>query len=232
MEIPSKPEIRKQQILAAAEKIFAHKGYQEATISDVAKEAGISEATVYEYFSSKEELLFSIPGETVKKTREELEHILRHVRGAANKIRSVIYGYLWFYETHPDYASVSMLILKQNRKFLETEAYMDVKRLSGLLTDVLREGIQNGEFSPGIDVYLVRSCILGTIEHNVIRRILLGKPRELTALTDPLTDLILHGILKKHEPQPIDLQVRVRPIMGQEEARPPRRKEKGNSPRP
>ena len=210
MKTSSKSELRKQQILTAAEKVFAKKGFQEATISDVGREAGLSEATIYEYFSSKEELLFSIPGETAKKTREDLKHILRHVRGAANKIRSIIYGYLWFYETHPDYASVSLLILKQNRKFLETQAYKDVKKLSGLLTEVLQEGKNKGEFSQEIDVYLVRSCILGTIEHNVIRRILLGKPQNLTDLTDPLTDLVLNGILKKPPMETMDFYVTVK----------------------
>jgi len=67
MKTSSKSELRKQEILTAAEKVFAKKGFHQATISDVSREAGLSEATIYEYFSSKEELLFSIPGETAKK---------------------------------------------------------------------------------------------------------------------------------------------------------------------
>ena len=53
-------------ILRAAEHIFAKKGFQAATVSDIAKKAKVSEATIYEYFSSKEELLFSIPAETIR----------------------------------------------------------------------------------------------------------------------------------------------------------------------
>ena len=194
MATQKKSEIRKERILKAAERIFARKGFQEATISDVAREAGVSDATIYEYFPSKEELLFSIPGQTARRAKKDLEHILEHVRGAAGKIRSIIYSYIWFYTNHPDYASVSMLILKQNRKFLETKAYEDVKSLSQILLRVIEEGIAAGEFKPDTNPHLIRSAVLGTIEHMVVRSILLGKPENLLELVDPLTDLILNGI--------------------------------------
>jgi TetR/AcrR family fatty acid metabolism transcriptional regulator len=45
-------------ILKAAENIFARKGFHAATVSDIARKAKVSEGTIYEYFSSKEELLF------------------------------------------------------------------------------------------------------------------------------------------------------------------------------
>jgi TetR/AcrR family fatty acid metabolism transcriptional regulator len=61
---------RRVQIIKAAEKVFARKGFAEATISDVAREAGLSDATIYEYFTSKEDLLFSIPGDTTKQGNE------------------------------------------------------------------------------------------------------------------------------------------------------------------
>ena len=51
---------KRAAILKAAEKILAQKGFHEATISDIAKKAEVSEATIYDYFSSKEELLFSM----------------------------------------------------------------------------------------------------------------------------------------------------------------------------
>jgi AcrR family transcriptional regulator len=189
-----KSEARKGQILKAAERIFARKGFPNSTISDVAREAGVSDATIYEYFPSKEELLFSIPGETARKGRENLEFHLKHIRGAANKIRAIIYHYLWFYQEELDYASVAMLILKQNRKFLETKAYRDVRDMSRLILDVLEEGITSHEFAPETSPILTRSVILGAIEHNVVRKILLGKPENLLELVDPLSDLIVEGI--------------------------------------
>ena len=194
MAIQKKLQTRKEQILQAAERTFAQKGYQEATISDVAREARVSDATIYEYFTSKEELLFLIPGATARRGKENLEHILQFIRSSADKIRAFIYDHLNFYQNHPDYASVAMLILKPNRKFLETEAYKDVQELSRILLQVIKEGMDRGEFRSEIDPYLVRSAILGTIEHQVTRRVLLGKPENLVESVDPLTDMIIGGI--------------------------------------
>lgn len=48
---------RKERILNKAIEVFARKGSQQSTISDIAKAAGIAQGTIYVYFSSKEELL-------------------------------------------------------------------------------------------------------------------------------------------------------------------------------
>ena len=207
MAVQKKSPTRKEQILQAAEQVFAQKGFHDATIADVARKAKVSEATIYEYFPSKEELLFLIPGATARRGKENLEHVLRLIRSAADKIRAFIYDHLNFYQNHPDYASVSMLILKPNRKFVETEAYKDVQELARVLLQVIKEGMASGEFRSDLDPYLVRSAILGTIEHLVVRRVLLGKPENLIALVDPLTDLILGGIKAPEEEKAWHFQV-------------------------
>lgn len=191
--------IRKEQILKAAEVVFAKKGFQQATISEIAREANVSDATIYEYFPNKEELLFSIPFETTRKGKNKLLFQLSMIRGAANKLRAVIYWYLHFYYHHPDYASVVLLILKSNRDFLKTDTYQVVREWSQLFIDVIKEGIESGEFSSDIDPYLVRAIILGTIEHSVISWLLLGRPEDLLALVDPLTDLIIQGIGQRND---------------------------------
>ena len=58
-------EERKTQILAAAAKVFAKKGFERATIADVAKEAKMAEGSIYNYFKNKSDLLVSIPRQFV-----------------------------------------------------------------------------------------------------------------------------------------------------------------------
>ncbi len=196
MAVQKKSEARKEQILKAAGRVFAQKGFHDSTISAVAKEAGVSDATIYEYFSTKEELLFSIPLEATRRGKETIEFHMEFVRGAANKLRSLIYGYLWFYQSNPDYSSVALLILKQNRKFMDTEAYRLVREWSRMIIKVVEEGVESGEFKPDTDPYLVRSIILGTIEHMVISSILVGRPEKFLEHVDPLTDTVIGGIQK------------------------------------
>jgi len=181
-------------ILRAAEHIFADKGFQNATISDIAKKAKVSEATIYEYFSSKEELLFSIPAETITEYQEKNREILPHIPGAANKLRFLINRHIGLYADKPNYATVVMLMLKGSRNFLKTDAYKIVQTSARNYIQVLEEGIQNGEFRSDIRPYLVRAMIWGSIEHLVTRRSLLGKPDDLFALADDIFDTIFTGI--------------------------------------
>ena len=50
------PDTRKQEILSGALKVFAKKGYDKTTISDIAKELGISQGLCYRYYASKEDI--------------------------------------------------------------------------------------------------------------------------------------------------------------------------------
>jgi len=187
-------EARKANLIKAAEKVFAEKGFHQATISEIARQAGVSDATIYEYFPTKEELLFAIPLSMTMKGKEDLILHLKIIRGAANKLRAIIYWYLDTYEKHPDYASVALLILKSSREFLKTETYQVVREWARLFVDIIKEGIKSGEFKADTDPYLVRATVLGTIEHNVISRLLLGRPKSLISLVDPLTEILVQGI--------------------------------------
>lgn len=51
---------RRNQILDAATKLFAEKGFHPATIKDIARQAGIAEGTIYNYFENKTALMLSI----------------------------------------------------------------------------------------------------------------------------------------------------------------------------
>jgi len=54
--VPEYKEEAKSRILEAANKVFAEKGYHEATMDDIAKRLGVSKGAIYLYFASKEDL--------------------------------------------------------------------------------------------------------------------------------------------------------------------------------
>jgi AcrR family transcriptional regulator len=190
----AKNPAKRLAIIKAAERVFARKGFHETPIADVAKEAHVSEATIYEYFLSKEDLLFSIPAEAIRKYRDKNLEMLPYIKGAADKLRAIIKRHLSLYADNSDYANVVMLILKGNRNFVKTEAYKIVQSAARITTQVLEEGIRTGEFRSDLQPHLARAMIWGTIEHLVIRKGLLGRPDDLLALADEITRTILNGI--------------------------------------
>ncbi len=59
-------EERRQQILKAAIEVFSEKGFERATIADVAHRAGVAEGSIYNYFKNKGDLLVGIPKQIVQ----------------------------------------------------------------------------------------------------------------------------------------------------------------------
>ena len=203
-----KPKVeRRERIIEAALKIFSKKDFQDATISEISRAAGVSDATVYEYFKSKEELLFEIPEEITERSIEAIEKFLPYVRGAEAKMRVIIQNYISTYEKNPEYSNLIMLHLKNNRKFLKTKAYEVVRTAAQSLLNSIQEGIADGTFKKDIDPYLVRSMILGTIEHLFTRKHLLGKPSNIMEYIDPIVDLILSGITTRKDQKSISLHL-------------------------
>ncbi|MBP7738227.1 MAG: TetR/AcrR family transcriptional regulator [Spirochaetes bacterium] len=201
MKLKTKKETRREQIIKAAEEVFSKKDFVSSTISDVAKQAGVSDATIYEYFASKEELLFSIPWENIENSKNILDDHLVYIKGAANKLRGLIYHLMSYYQENADFAAISLMILKTNRKFMETDTYTYLREYYRIILDIIQEGIDSGEFKKDIDPHFVRSVILGTVEFVVVRWLMNGCPDDRSKpveSVDSLFDLVTSGIRKEN----------------------------------
>jgi TetR/AcrR family fatty acid metabolism transcriptional regulator len=203
---------RKDRILDAALKIFAEKGFQNATIVEISKEAGVSEATVYEYFGTKEDLLFAIPEKISNEGFEELSRILPFIKGVEGRIRAILHGYVQLYQLNPHYSALVLLQLTANKRFRETAAHAAIRRSAHTLLDCIREGIADGTFKKDSNAYLIRSILLGTIEHLFIHWHMQGMPERDTSimdLLDPFIEIVLDGIRAKREEHALTLHLKL-----------------------
>lgn len=70
---------RKERIQSAALSLFSEQGYLKTTISQIAREADLGTGTVYNYFKSKEEIIFSLIDEGLPEYVDELDIILSNL---------------------------------------------------------------------------------------------------------------------------------------------------------
>ncbi|MEN6360520.1 MAG: TetR/AcrR family transcriptional regulator [Smithella sp.] len=201
---------RKDRIMDAALRIFAEKNFQEATISEISKEAGVSEATIYEYFGTKEDLLFAIPEKISNDTFEESESVLPYIKDVEGRMRAIMFSYIQLYESNPDYSALVLLQLMSNKRFRQTAAHEAIRRSAHRLLDCIREGIANGTFRSDADAYLIRSMLMGTIEHLFIHWHMQGMPKRdksMMEMLDPFLEVVLNGIRAKKEQQGLTLHL-------------------------
>lgn len=126
--------------MTSATKIIGEKGFQNATIAEIAKEAGIGDATIYEYFKNKEDLLLAIPVETTKDLIAEINEHMMGIKGAFNKLRKFIWWWLNYVEKNPGYGVVVLLELKTSKTYVSTEAYQAARNFYQIILDIIKEG--------------------------------------------------------------------------------------------
>jgi AcrR family transcriptional regulator len=203
---------RKDRILNAALKIFAEKGFQNATIVEISKEARVSEATIYDYFGTKEELLFIIPERISDESHQKMEKILPFIKGVEGRIRAILQGYVQLYQSNPHYSALMLLQLTANKRFRKTAAHAAVRRSAHTLLDCIREGIADGTFKKDSNAYLIRSMLLGTIEHLFIHWHMQGMPERharIMDMLDPFVETVFEGIRAKKEETGITLHLKL-----------------------
>jgi AcrR family transcriptional regulator len=92
--------LRREAILAAAEEVFARRGYHGAALEDIAQAAGISKALIYEHFASKRELHASLVNAHVEEIFQRLQASAATDRPGEARLRGGIDAFLSFVEEH------------------------------------------------------------------------------------------------------------------------------------
>jgi len=191
-------ESKKRLILQVANEVFAERGFQETTISQIAQKAGIAEGSIYDYFKNKEDLLFSIPEERMEGFLFGLQEHLKGIRGGLEKLRKLVWYHLDFYERNRDYTRILLLDLRQNPRFNRSRAYGMIRQYSRMILQVIEEGKRERSIRREVDSYILRDLILGTIEHFSIRGFILGRFPHLAGAADQLYELIVSGVAERN----------------------------------
>jgi TetR/AcrR family fatty acid metabolism transcriptional regulator len=172
MGIRNNREDTKSRIIDSAKKLFAEQGYLKTTVVDISKQAGLSEAALYEYFQGKEDLLLTIPDLWVSDLLTDVQEQLFGIKGAMNKLRKYLWWNMRRIEQAPLDAKIVYLFLKTNANFMNTSVYANVKKLYAYLVDIFEEGKKTGELQPDLNSYAARDIFVGTMDHVVTRWLL------------------------------------------------------------
>src|SRR5882757_8593302 len=87
---PSKGEETRSRILAGALRLFRERGFDETTMRDIAREAGVAIGAAYYYFDSKEALVMAFYGEASQTMHEQIEAALGRKIDLKARLRAVI----------------------------------------------------------------------------------------------------------------------------------------------
>lgn len=192
---------REAEILSAARRVFAEKGYGAAAVAEIASLAGVVEGTVYSYFDSKRALLVAVMKVFYADLIANTESGLRAIHGVENRLRFVIRRHI---DTFTSDLGLCRVIIREARPdvALYDEAILDLnRRYTGVALGVLEEGVADGTFRPEIVPSVLRDLLYGGIEHALWRFVFAEGELDAGLLADQLADAMLGGIRTQHTPE-------------------------------
>ena len=185
---------KKRVILQAAAKTFSQHGYKKTRIQDIATLAKVADATIYKYFASKEEILFSLPIEHTKELLSIQREHLNGLKATDLKLSILIKDYLNFVDSHRNYSSICFFDLRYNKLFYQTEAYDLFRKFSRAFFDIIVEGIKTNHFRAAINPYIATKMIFGVIDHVILSWIKFGRPNRASNLSDQICNVTLGSL--------------------------------------
>ena len=195
--VEKRPESRlpkADKILNMAEKVFSEKGFSGATIGEIAKSSGISEGLVYEYFSTKEDLLLSIPKRRFDDYLKELPETFQMSDPLRKLRRFIKYYYLLFLDNRA-FLRMFLFLIEPNSSFYQSEAFSSFRKYFHVVEEIIKEGKEQGTFRSDVNPRVFRNMFLGAFSHIALRWEILGKGVDKIYEINQLTDLLCSAVL-------------------------------------
>ncbi len=187
----------REEILSAAQKVFAVKGFFPTTMSDIARQAEFGTGTLYKYFKSKENLYFTLIDEKV----EEINCLVRaelsqQKTSARERIEKVLQLQFEFFERNRDFFRI--YISERNRfewmvkdelgKGIHEKMVTYIK----ILSQVIEEGIREGEFKP-VNPLDLAHALVGIFNSFVFEWLISPQSYPLSSKMETVLEIFLKG---------------------------------------
>jgi len=183
---------RAPQIIEAAARVFAERGFHGATTQDIADVLGIKQASLYYYFSSKEAALELVCLRGVEGFFEAAKAIAARPESARKRLALLINSHL---SPLVDRANFVKVFLNE-RQHLPTESRRRIGRwsrgLERIFEEVIKEGIAKGEFRAALDPRMATLAILGMC--NAVSSWQRKENADVTRITAEFAGLVIDGI--------------------------------------
>jgi TetR/AcrR family fatty acid metabolism transcriptional regulator len=167
---------KRERILTAAERIFARRGFFAAKVSDVAKEAGVADGTIYLYFKSKDDLLISLFERRMQQVNEALREAVAGIDSPREQLRAFIKTYLQLVHDEPTAVEVLTIELRQSSKFMkeyENPQFADFLRLLG---GIIADAQERRELDRSIPAHVAARMIFGVLDELALAWVLAKQP--------------------------------------------------------
>jgi TetR/AcrR family transcriptional regulator, fatty acid metabolism regulator protein len=195
-ERASASEDKRRQILDAAVRVFARKGFHASRVGDIAEEAGVAHGLLYHYFASKDAVLQAVFQENWNVLIERIGSVEETDEPAVDQLRHVAAIILRTWLHLPDV--VRVVIQEFGRSPELAERIGDLEQPIDLIERVIARGVERGEFRQDIDSRVAATVVYGGIDELLTAWVLDRLPAaeaDVAAAEKTFFEINLRGLL-------------------------------------
>lgn len=189
-----------QRILEAAVKVFAEQGFFQATIAQIAREAGVADGTIYLYFKNKDDILVQFFNFKARQVFALFRQEVDKADNATDKLRNLVRSHLAEFQKDRCMAVVYQAETHQNTRSVEAQIREMAKMYLDIVTEIVEKGQAEGTIRRDLYLSLVKRFILGAVDETINTWLHAGAKYDLTSMADPLIDLFIRGIGRSEAP--------------------------------
>ena len=144
----------RERILSAAEKLFSSKGYYDTSIDEIVAESKLSKGAIYGYFESKEDLFVALQDKQLDESITVLTSTFAPEDSARTKLEKVIgtaFGSMVSASKKSCRISLEFNVAAPRIKSVQRRRDERFKALHHFLVEIIREGVEKGEFRRDVD---------------------------------------------------------------------------------
>ncbi|MEY8877031.1 MAG: TetR/AcrR family transcriptional regulator [Leptothrix sp. (in: b-proteobacteria)] len=219
----AKSEQRVRDILRISRDVFAERGYERATTTEIAQRLGVSEATVFTYFRGKRELCLHVLSDWYDEIIAAIEQGLPREVSIRAQLRFIVHTHLRLFLIHG--TGLCALVLSEGRSKGQElgEGFLPLqRRYTAPLMDLLARGQAAGQIRTDVPLRLLRSMVFGPMEHILWEVVASQRPIDIDATTDTL-DALLWSALQAPDSELValrGLRADIAAALGRAEGRP------------
>ena len=189
--------LRRAEILESAEKIFAAKGFYNATVAEIAGASGFAVGTIYQFFESKEQLYAALLTEKLKMLYEGIRKAVGQEAGVFRKIEVLAASNFRFVESNAEFCSNFIrgdhLSLSEGSEALRERIMGDYAEYVFFIENMIREGIQTGDLKR-MDPRMMAAALIGIINSCSFKWLTVEKKGSLETKVPFVMDIFLEGV--------------------------------------
>ncbi len=152
------------RIIEAATRVFARRGFYQAKVSEIAREAGVADGTIYLYFENKDDILISLFEEQMKLVLSNMREQVAAAESPAEKIKRFALCHLKLIEQNKDMAEIIQVELRQSSKFMKSYKNEHFAEYLDLIAEIVREGQREGLFKKDVVPDLAKRALFGALD--------------------------------------------------------------------